>query len=278
MCDVSNMIGHVVIPNGGVEIKPDFAGSKGNLAWFNTGDSNLILRVEMNKLRKSIILKPGFGFCLGKRERYMRVILSSFVEAEDLFMKLDVAPKRSHALFFGIDGGDQDSWRGALNSKNLAKKYGEIFAPDKGGLAKMKERFHRLGIEPQNSRRNQIRIAPMIGSDIKKGCLSEKIDYLRKWIRETLSQAKLNLTPTNFSIVKEIEKPQCGDPFEVLWVKFEFEETMWDNEVMWDIRYLLMGSKLNKIAGFPRELHNLREKIFISRDSNSERLRKRRSG
>ena len=56
MCDVSNMIGHVVIPNGGVEIKPDFAGSKGNLAWFNTGDSDLILTVEMNKLRKSIIL------------------------------------------------------------------------------------------------------------------------------------------------------------------------------------------------------------------------------
>ena len=62
MCDVSNMVGHVVIPNGGVEIKPNFAGSKGNLTWFNTGDSDLILRLEMNKYRKSIVLKPGFGF------------------------------------------------------------------------------------------------------------------------------------------------------------------------------------------------------------------------
>ena len=82
----------------------------------------------------------------------------------------------------------------------------------------MKERFQRLGIEPQNSRRNQIRIAPMMGSDIKKGCLSEKKDWVRKWISETLTQAKLNLTPTNFSIFNEIEKPQSGDPFEVLWV------------------------------------------------------------
>ena len=101
---------------------------------------------------------------------------------------------------------------------------------------------------------------------------------MRKWIHETLSQAKLQSSPTNFSVVQESEKPQRGDPFDVLWVKFEFEEAVWDDEVMWDIRYLLMGSKLNKIAGFPRELHNLREKILISRDSNSERVRKRRSG
>ena len=101
---------------------------------------------------------------------------------------------------------------------------------------------------------------------------------MRKWIRETLSQAKLNLTLTKFSIVEEIEKPQSGDPFEVLWVKFEFEENMWDDQVMWDIRYLLMGSKLNKLAGFPCELRNLRENIFISRDSISERMRRRKSG
>ena len=208
----------------------------------------------------------------------MRVILSSFAKAEDLFTNLELAPQRAHALFFGFDGGDQDSWRGALNSKSLAKEYGENIWRDKGGLAEMKERFHRLGIEPQNNRRNQIRIAPMVGSNIKKGCLSEKIEYVRKWIRETLSQAKLNLTLTNFSIVEEIEKPQSGDPFEVLWVKFEFEENMWDDQVMWDIRYLMMGSKLNKLAGFPCELQNLREKIFISRDSVSERLRKRKSG
>ena len=168
----------------------------------------------------------------------MKAILSTFIKAEDLFTSRDVAPQRAHALFFGFDGGDQDSWRGALNSKSPAKEYGENIWRDKGGLAEMKERFHRLGIEPRNNRRNQIRIAPMMGSDIKKGCLSEKIEFVRKWICDTLSQAKLNLTLTNFSIVEEIEKPQSGDPFEVLWVKFEFEENMWDDEVMRDIRYL----------------------------------------
>ena len=78
----------------------------------------------------------------------------------------------------------------------------------------------------------------MLGSDIPKGCLLEKIDNVRKWVRETLSQAKLQVSPTNFSVVQESEKPQRGDPFDVLWVKFDFDEAMWYDEVMWDIRYL----------------------------------------
>ena len=42
---------------------------------------------------------------------------------------------------------------------------------------------------------------------------------------------------------------------------------------MWDIRYLLMGSKLNKISGFPNDLNDVREKLYISRDGFSERER-----
>ena len=106
MCDESNMVGHLVIPDGGIEIKSDFAGSKGNLAWFNTGNLDLMLKVEMNNHSKSVLLKPGFGFCLGKREVHMRVILSSFISAEDLFMNVEVEPQRAHALFFEYDGGD----------------------------------------------------------------------------------------------------------------------------------------------------------------------------
>ena len=49
---------------------------------------------------------------------------------------------------------------------------------------------------------------------------------------------------------------------------------MWDDQVMWDIRYLLMGSKLGKILGFPSDLEDIRGKIFISRDGISERGRK----
>ena len=46
---------------------------------------------------------------------------------------------------------------------------------------------------------------------------------------------------------------------------------MWDDQVMWDIRYLLMGSKLGKIRGFHSEPEDIRGKIFISRDGDSER-------
>ena len=59
----------------------------------------------------------------------------------------------------------------------------------------------------------------------------------------------------------------------MLWVKFVFDNEKWDDEVMWDIRYLIMGSKLNMLPGFPRELNGLRSKLFVSRDGISERKR-----
>ena len=92
----------------------------------------------------------------------MKVILSSFTHVEDLFTNVEVGPKHARTLFFGLDGGDQDSWREALNFENQAKEYGDILGRDKGGVAKMKERFQRLEIEPQNKRRNQIRYCPYV--------------------------------------------------------------------------------------------------------------------
>ena len=44
--------------------------------------------------------------------------------------------------------------------------------------------------------------------------------------------------------------------------------------MMWDIRYLLMGSKMDRFPGFPSELSQAREKIHISRDGDSERKRR----
>ena len=49
---------------------------------------------------------------------------------------------------------------------------------------------------------------------------------------------------------------------------------MWHDEVMWDIRYLLMGSKMNKLPGFPSVLREVKQRIYISRDGISERERK----
>ena len=87
-------------------------------------------------------------------------------------------------------------------------------------------------------------------------------------------QAKLNPKLKKFTVTKEIEHPQVGEPFEVLWAKFEFDENMYDEEVMWDIRYLLMGSKMDRLPGFPSELTSVRDNIYISRDSASERRRR----
>ena len=225
---------------------------------------------------KSIILKPGFGFCLGKRERYTRVYLSSLDCADDLFSDAELISQRPHAMFFGCDRGDHESWRCFLNSKSPAQEYKKLVLPDKTEKREMKidERFRRLGIELRNNRRAHIRIAPMKGSDMPKSFLSQNINAVEKWIKNTVSQAKLNPKPANFSVVKETEKPQVGDPFEVLWVKFDFDETMWNDEVMWDIRYLLMGSKMDRFPGFPLELSQVREKIYISRDGDSERKRR----
>ena len=131
----------------------------------------------------------------------------------------------------------------------------------------------RLGIEPLYRKRNSIRIAPMKGSNLPPGILAKKVQCFREWIIRTLQKAKLSSTYSNVNVLSSLEKPMKGDMFEVLWAEFKFEED-WDDQVMWDIRYLLMGSKLGKIPGFPPELEEVRGKIFISRDGHSERGRK----
>ena len=134
-------------------------------------------------------------------------------------------------------------------------------------------RIHRLGLEIKNFKKNWIRIAPMKNSKIPSGLLSEKIPEVYRWVKDTLDQANLGSVPNNFTVVPAKESPKLGEPFDVLWVKFIIDESRWDDEVMWDIRYLLMGSKLYKIPGFPSGLNDIREKLYISRDGSSEKDR-----
>ena len=82
--------------------------------------------------------------------------------------------------------------------------------------------------------------------------------------------------PKSFRVFPGQEHSSSGESFDMLWAKFEFEENMWDDEVMWDIRYLLMGSKLNKLRGFPADLEDIREKLYVTRDGISEMTRKAR--
>ena len=66
--DNSNFIGHVVVPQHWVEITAGFAGVKGNLVWFNTGDTSLMLSLRLEKVTRSILLNRGFGFVSGKEK------------------------------------------------------------------------------------------------------------------------------------------------------------------------------------------------------------------
>ena len=100
MCDVNNMVGHVTIPRRGIVISTDFAGAKSNLAWFNSGEADLLLCVELNNTKKSFLIKPGFGFCFGRSER-IRVTLSLLVDVKEMFTNNVQDSQPAHVLFFG---------------------------------------------------------------------------------------------------------------------------------------------------------------------------------
>ena len=63
LLDNSNMAGHMVVPQKRVEVTSGFGGVNGNLIWFNTGGCALLLNVHTGDDIKSIIMRPGFGFC-----------------------------------------------------------------------------------------------------------------------------------------------------------------------------------------------------------------------
>ena len=276
----TNMVGHIVVPQEEVDVTAGFAGALGNLFWFNSGQCDLLLRLITGKVVKSIVLAPGFGFSMGKRERYTKVFLSSFDKAVNKFVEEDGCKLLAHAIFLGCDMGDQGSWLEELNTKIQAVEYKlKVSSPSNEQakkLTKDNNRNRRLGIKLKNPKRSWIRIAPVKDSNIKPGLLSEKVREVDRWIHDTLGKIRSNALPKKFSVVSAKEIPRVGDPFDVLWVKFEFDDSLWDDEVMWDIRYLLMGSKLDKILGFPHSLRDIREKLFISRDGISERVHRGR--
>ena len=275
----TNIIGHLDTNNKEVEVTAGFAGAKGNLIWFNTGSSALLMRLKTGEETQSIIIETGFGFCLGKTEKFTRVFLPPVKGAGDLFSGDGKDACLSSVMFFGCDNGNHKNWLGKLNVDVPAAEFenGEALK-GRCGMKRLSdsERKCRLGIIPENEERNQIRIAPMRGSNLPSNALSGRVSEVEKWIRDTLRCVKSKNMPKTFSIFHRKEHPRGGEPFDVLWAKFEFSDMMWDDEVMWDIRYLLMGSKLGKLPGFPSELYDIREKLYITRDGISERGRGRR--
>lgn len=219
------------------------------------------------------------GFVLGKREKFTRVFLSSVSRAVELFAEEEDVTNIPRAMFFGCDNGDCKSWLAKLNANIQAMEFknnDDLLGCRKQRILTDSDRNKRLGIISMKSKRNQIRIAPMRGSNIPPNVLAGKVIEVEKWIRNTLICVKSQAMPISFSVFPRKEHPQSGEPFDVLWAKFEFDDKFWNDEVMWDIRYLLMGSKLDKLPGFPVELYDIREKLYVTRDGISERGRKAR--
>ena len=72
---------------------------------------------------QSIVLEHGFGFCLGKREKFTRVFISSISRAVDLFAEEEDDTNIPRAMFFGCDNGDSKSWLGKLNANIQALEF-----------------------------------------------------------------------------------------------------------------------------------------------------------
>ena len=166
----SDIIGHLAV-NGQteVEISSGFAGVKGNLLWFNSGDISITVRLVIAGKSKLILIPPGFGFSLGKRDKFTRVFLSSPLAPEILFSGRPLVKCHARAIFFGCSS-DCNSWLNELDVKNPSVHYRQP-----GIVLEQKEVAsdwnRRLGIEPLYRKRNSIRIAPMKGSNFVSGLL-----------------------------------------------------------------------------------------------------------
>ena len=102
--------------------------------------------------------------------------MSSCERASDKFVEDELPDGRSHAMFFGCAKGDQENWLGELDSKVPAAQFTQD--PASHSVKRWNEdndRNIRLGIENKNPRWNQIRIAPMRGSNLGQNVLSGKI-------------------------------------------------------------------------------------------------------
>ena len=126
-----------------------------------------------------------------------------------------------------------------------------------------------MGITCLKQGKRFLRFAPRYGTKFDRGLLHSKITNFENWIKKTLSDVPQVKFPQLLGVRLEMEQPRNGEtPFEILKARFA------DDEHLWDIKQLLIGSKENEIPGFPVELENLRSKIHISRDSISEQERR----
>ena len=100
ICGRTNITGHIEVGQDEIAITSGFVGGRGNLAWVNTGNFVICLSLQTGKENKFVFLDPGFGFCVGKRERHTIVFLSIY-RAKDTFCDSGGVSHQAHSTFFG---------------------------------------------------------------------------------------------------------------------------------------------------------------------------------
>ena len=286
-CCNNNLVGHLIVQKEEIEIPTNFAGVIGNLSWFNSGDSPLQLRLETVQASKSITLDPGYGFSLGKRETHIRVFLSSIATAKDLIGETVMASKPSHAIFFGCG-----PTLNILNVKHPAKEYSYPIPPkllpeNQSKSMKESERYilgssltqenetraninckyeeicDSLGVVVLNRRKNWLRITPSRIHKFDPGFFKKKLEGIKEWVNAAIQGAPKARFPKLLGMDIELEKPRDGEPFEMVWVKFD------DDENLWNLKFMMLGVKLGRFAGFPKNLFGHEKNLYVSRDRSS---------
>ena len=195
--------------------------------------------------------------------------------------------KTSHAIFLGCG-----STLNALDVKYPAKKYrdqylrtGRLENPfkarqesvqpnrgdlpiNKGNIDQNEEICSRLGAVVLNRRINCLRITPSRGSKLNPGFFKKKLTGITNWVTAAIQEAPKASFPNLVDVVIEVEKPKEGDPFEMVSVNFDGHENLWD------LKFMMMGVKMGRFAGFPKELADWGNKLYVSRDRGSENGRR----
>ena len=103
-----------------------------------------------------------------------------------------------------------------------------------------------------------IRIAPVKGAGLKLDFFESKVKEIEKWIANV---RRLNPTlglPELEKIISKWENPRNGDRFKILSVLFKSEQGLTR------MRDLLHGSKADFVEGFPTEIGDIRNKIYVN--------------
>ena len=103
-----------------------------------------------------------------------------------------------------------------------------------------------------------IRLAPIKGAGLHPTFLESKVKVIENWIANVRRLKPSLVLPELDKVIPIWEKPRDGDRFKILRILFKSEEGL---NTMFD---LLHGSKADLVEGFPLELQEVREKIYLS--------------